>query len=177
MAGVIDVEYNVFTIAGPDAQPGCMDRPYGNGLVAATARGRPAEEHTVAVVVTGTLDGDVWVTAETWGQEPPPLALDAWQDAAQITIEWPGGSARVLGADVDPLPQLTFGHDLPPGRRRLLVAGRNRDEGEARHADAPVEEYLLQMWPAASDSPSDDVILKTTSATGAMWQAACRLTT
>ncbi|WP_435586095.1 hypothetical protein [Micromonospora aurantiaca (nom. illeg.)] len=162
---MLEVEYNVFTVVAAGAGPGSLDRPYGNGLVAATT----GEDGTVAVIVTGLLDGDIHVVAEFWEVSPPPLELDVWQDAAQVDIDWPGGPVRILGADVLPFPELTLAADVPPGRYRLQVAGRNRDEGEARLPEAPVEEYLLQMWPAAGDEAR---VLKTTSGIAALWMAA-----
>jgi hypothetical protein len=119
------------------------------------------------VILAGLLDGDIHVVAEFWAASPPALQLDAWQDAAQVDIAWPGGPVRILGADVLPFPELTLAADVPPGRYRLRIAGRNRDDGEARLPEAPVEEYLLQVWPAAGDD--DARVLKSTSALAARW--------
>jgi hypothetical protein len=47
------------------------------------------------------------------------------------------------------------------------VAGRHRDDGEARLPDAPVEEYLLQLWPANRPALGS---LKATSVLGALWR-------
>jgi hypothetical protein len=92
---------------------------------------------------------DIWITVEAWDTTPSSLNLDEWQDAAEITIDWPGGQLRVVGTEDGPWPELPLDEDLPAGPYRLRAAGRNRDDGEARGPELPVEEYLLQLWPAA----------------------------
>ncbi|MBE8524855.1 hypothetical protein ILP97_46525 [Amycolatopsis sp. H6(2020)] len=164
-SSLIEAEYNVFTIGGPDAFPGSQVRPYDNGLVSAT----PADPHTCAVIVTGIYDGDVHVTAETWRHRPPVPDLGQWQDVIEISVAWPGGRMQVIGADVDPPSRAVFGDAQPPGGYRMRVAGRNRDDGEARTADLPPEQYLVQVWPGP---PAPDRVFKATSETAAYWAAA-----
>jgi hypothetical protein len=167
VTGEVTVEYNRFTLAAPGAQPGCADLPR-NGLVGVPLEARPYEAGTVAVIATGVAYQEVTVTAEIWTGEPPPPPLDAWQDAAAITIDWPGGAARLLGEDTVPPSRLPLtGTGLAPGPYRLLVAGRNRDDGEARDATLPVEEYLIRLWPTTETA---ETILKQTSTTGAIWR-------
>ncbi len=50
---------------------------------------------------------------------------------------------QVIGADVDPPSRLVFGDAQPSGGYRMRVAGRSRDDGEARTADLPMEQYLI----------------------------------
>lgn len=172
VTGTVTVEYNRFTLAAPGAQPGCVDLPQ-NGLVGVPLAARPFEAGTVAVIATGVAYDDVAMAAETWTDEPPPLHTDDWQDAAVITIDWPGGQVQLLGEDTVPPSQLPLGEPgagLPAGRYRLLVAGRNRDDGEARRATMPVEEYLVRIWPASDTARTAETVLKETSATGAMWR-------
>ncbi|WP_067825149.1 hypothetical protein [Actinomadura kijaniata] len=165
VTGTVTVEYNRFTVAAPGASPGCLDLPR-NGLVGAPLEARPFEAGTVAVIATGVAYDEVAVTAEVWTGEPPALDTTGWQDAAVITVDWPGGQVRLLGEDTVPPSELPLG-GLPAGRYRLLVAGRHRDEGEARSGAMPVEEYLIRLWPASS---TGERVLKATSATGAMWR-------
>uniref|UniRef100_A0AAU2UYZ1 Uncharacterized protein n=1 Tax=Streptomyces sp. NBC_00003 TaxID=2903608 RepID=A0AAU2UYZ1_9ACTN len=167
VTGLLVVEYNRFTLATAGAPPGCLDLPR-NGLVGVPSEARPFEEGTVAVVATGVYADAVRITAQTWPAEPPTRPHD-WQDMVAIAVDWPGGPAVLLGEDADPPAELPFGADLPAGRYALLVAGAHRDDGEARGAGLPVETYLVQLWPA-SDGQPDELILKETSATTAMWR-------
>ncbi|BCL25171.1 hypothetical protein ACFFS2_39745 [Streptomyces aurantiacus] len=156
------VEYNRFTLVGPDAVTGTEELPYGNGLVAATA-----DPPGGAVILTGLADGQVRVTARLL-PSAPAVPLDNWQDAAIVALRWPGGPMRLLGADVVPPSALAFAPDQPPGVYGLLVAGRHRDDGETRGTEDPVEEYLIRLWPSASAEPAR--LLKATSETGAYWR-------
>ena len=160
---LIEVEYNVFTLASTAGEPGSAERPYENGIVTAATTG----DGTAAVIVTGLVDGDVHVVVERWTAEAPMPDLDDWQDTAEVEISWPGGPARILGADVVPLPELLLAQEVPPGRYLLRVAGRHRDDGEARLPGAPVEEYLLQLWPSNHAARGS---LKATSRLGALWR-------
>jgi hypothetical protein len=165
--GLLVVEYNRFTLAAAGAPPGCVDLPR-NGLLGVPAEARPFEAGTVAVVATGVYSDAVHITAETWPAEPP-LDLTGWQDAGVITIDWPGGPVALLGEDASPPAELPLGADLPAGRYALLVAAAHRDEGEARSEELPMETYLIRLWPAPDNQPNE-VILKVTSATTAMWR-------
>jgi len=160
---LIEVEYNVLTVGDATASPGSVERPYENGLVTAVSDG----VGTVAMIVTGAQDDEVHVVAELWAAEPPAPALADWEDAAEVQISWPGGPIRLLGADVEPRPDVELADGVEPGHYLLRVAGRHRDEGEARLPDAPVEEYLLQIWPAAREAAGS---LKAASALGAQWR-------
>ncbi|GGX86932.1 hypothetical protein [Streptomyces hiroshimensis] len=114
-----------------------------NGLVDT----RP--EGAAAAVITATETGDVTVTAELW-DGPPQLLADAWQDVAEVQVHWPTGEPMEIGrgnSSLDEEPSLP----LPgPGDYRIRVSGRHRDEPEPRDDDAPVEEYLIQVWAAAA---------------------------
>ncbi|RCH61894.1 hypothetical protein DT019_36000 [Streptomyces sp. SDr-06] len=165
--GLLIVEYNRFTLATAGAPPGCLDLPR-NGLVGTPAERRPFEEGTVAVIATGVYADAVHITAQTWPAEPPSDP-GGWQDMAVITIDWPGGPASLLGEDACPAAELPLGAELPAGRYALLVAATNRDAGEARDEHLPVETYLVQLWPAPHDQP-DELVMKTSSATTAMWR-------
>lgn len=157
------VEYNRFTIGGPTAEPGTQELPYANGLVAATT-----DPPGGAVIVTGLADGQVRVTAEFHADRPATPDLAGWEDAAEIGIGWLGGEIRVIGADVIPTSILTVADTQPPGPYRLLVAGRNRDAGESRAEDEPIEEYLIHIWPAQHIEP--DRMLKAASQLGEFWR-------
>jgi hypothetical protein len=173
---LLSIEYGLFTVAVPGVMPLTTARPYRNGLVQAALETSTIEQGFVAVLQSAMRDDDIWITVEAWDTTPPPLNLDEWQDAAEITINWPGGQLRIVGTEDGPWPELPLDDDLPAGPYRLRAAGRNRDDGEARAPELPVEEYLLQLWPAASKdatgSPEEtgEVLLKATSALGAYWR-------
>jgi len=64
------------------------------------------------------------------------------------------------------------GGDLPglaPGSYRLRVSARGRDAGaDGEFADEPVDEYLIELWPAGV---APDTILRVTSQNAAYWHA------
>jgi hypothetical protein len=173
---LLSIENGLFTVAVPGVMPLTTARPYHNGLVHAAPEASRAEQEFVAVLRSAMRDDDIWITVEVWDTTPPLLNLDEWQDAAEITIGWPGGQLRIVGTEDGPYPELPLDDDLPAGPYRLRVAGRNRDDGEARAPGLPVEEYLLQLWPAvrkdAAGSPEEtgEVLLKAASALGAHWR-------
>ncbi|WP_171165564.1 hypothetical protein [Streptomyces sp. I05A-00742] len=122
-----------------------------------------------ARVLCGQEIGSVTVTAQLWDALPPlPDDLDHWQDIAEVSVAWRSPfidfSASDEGNCGDPAKRL----ELPgPGDYRLRVHGRNRDDGDPRGDGDPVEEYLIQMWPAPYDEPA---MLRATSLTGAYWR-------
>ncbi|TDD86099.1 hypothetical protein [Actinomadura rubrisoli] len=160
---MIWIEYNGFIIGPLDSPPVSTELPYRTGLVAA-AQFEPAGG---AVVVTGIKDDQIRVTAELLTAEPA-IVLDVWEDVAVVGIDWPGGVMRVIGADVIPPSVMPFTGELPPGPMMVLVAGRNRDAGEQRGDDDPIEEYLINVWPG--EEP--DRMPKATSRVGAIWRDA-----
>ncbi|TDD78028.1 hypothetical protein E1293_24945 [Actinomadura darangshiensis] len=159
---LIWVEYNRFTIGGPDTLPGTTELPYANGLVAPTT-----DPVAGAVIVTGVQDDQVHVDARALPARPS-INADVWQDVAEVGISWPGGPMRVIGADVIPPSALTFTPHQPPGPYRLLVCGRERDAGETRAPADPIEQYLVRVWPGRAP----DRLIKTTSRTSTYWQLA-----
>ncbi|WP_265558814.1 hypothetical protein [Streptomyces hygroscopicus] len=123
----------------------------GNGLVAVHDSG-------FVGIATEQESGDIHVTAELW-DGPPPLHLDDWQDAAEISITWPTAIMEIGDEDTHLVLRLPG-----PGTYRLLAHGRNRDDGDVRDDDDPVETYLIQLWPAPIEKP---LLHKATSAYGA----------
>jgi hypothetical protein len=128
----------------------------GNGLVS-VPQGGPA------AVVCATEGGEISVTAELW-DGAPALHADEWEDAAEVSLNWPTTTMHIGGDEVTPLEE-TAALTLPsPGSYRLRVHGRHRDAGDVRNEGDPVEEYLIQLWPAPEDKP---VLHKATSQLGA----------
>ncbi|GAA4242457.1 hypothetical protein GCM10022254_75530 [Actinomadura meridiana] len=150
-------EYNRFLIGPPGCPPYSVDPPPANGLAEATR-----DPAGAVAVRLGVKDDPITVTAELADQQPG-IDAEAWEDIAVIGINWPGGSMQVIGADDVPPSLMTFTPDLPPGRMMILVAGRNRDHGEARGDLGPTEEYLITTWPG--DEPNQ--VIKQGSLQGA----------
>ncbi|WP_433178187.1 hypothetical protein [Actinoallomurus sp. CA-150999] len=118
-----------------------------------------------ACVICGQEIGDIAVTAELWDDAPPPAA-DDWQDVAEVSVAWRSAflDSGTTGSGDDPAQRL----ELPgPGDYRLRVHGRNRDDGDPRRDGDPVEEYLIQVWPASQGEP---ITIKSTSQTAALWR-------
>lgn len=123
-------------------------------------------EGAAAVVLCSQEIGYPRTVAELWSG-PPPLRTDGWQDVVEMSVHWPtevmdvGGEGTSL--DEDPLLPIPG-----PGDYRIRVSGRNRDDGDVRREDDPVEEYLIQVWQAPSAPP---VTHKATSVFGAYRRA------
>lgn len=154
----LSIDNNVFHIY----DPAVMEAPdtglpdfSGTGLLAVTLSG-PA-------VVCGTHMGEVDVTVEVW-DGAPELDADGWQDVAETALSWDGEAMAVWGDDEElPVP-------IPgPGTYRLRVSGRHRDDGEDRDEDDPVEEFLLQLWPAPPSAPQ---LHRAASDTSTYWRTA-----
>jgi hypothetical protein len=131
------------------------------GLVAADPNGGTVR------VLCGQEIGTVAVTAQLWDDTPPDVEdLDSWQDVAEVSVAWPSTLLDFGTTDTgnDPARQIELPH---PGDYRIRVHGRHRDDGDPRPEGAPVEEYLIQVWPAPHALPH---IIKTTSETARLWR-------
>ncbi|MEU0156873.1 hypothetical protein [Micromonospora fulviviridis] len=128
-----------------------------NGLVEADPDGEGVR------IICGQETGHIAVTAELW-DSAPPLDADGWQDIAEVSTAW---ASRIMDFGTT-----TKGEDasvlrLPgPGDYRLRVHGKNRDDEDPRSDTDPVEEYLIQVWPAPRTGPQT---IKSTSRTAAGW--------
>ncbi|GLY88316.1 hypothetical protein [Actinoallomurus iriomotensis] len=121
------------------------------GLVDADPAGDGAQ------VACGQEIGDVLVAVELWDAPAPPAAGD-WQDVAEVSVAWRSAFLDFATTGDDPAARL----ELPgPGDYRLRVHGRGRDDGD------PVEEYLIQVWPAPEAGPAT---LRSTSRIAALWR-------
>lgn len=100
-----------------------------------------------AVIHTGIADGQVDVSVEAYGSEPP-LVLEDWDDVVEVAIDSPTGELQVRCLDDDPptLPNLA---SSGPGTYRLRVHVRGRDTAPDAATDDVTESYLIQTWPSA----------------------------
>ncbi|PRY02529.1 hypothetical protein [Allonocardiopsis opalescens] len=150
--GVVRVDYHQFRVA--DQTDPWNTEPAYNGLFA-TAPGQ-------VVIYTGASSGQVNLAVQPLPGPPPPPDLDAWDEIADTTLEAPHGRARIdtMMTDPPPLPDLT---QTGPGSYRLRIHARGRDTGPDSVAFEPVEDCLVQAWPAP---PAPDTIHKHTDTYG-----------
>lgn len=101
----------------------------------------------LAVITTGVAMGNVRLRVDVH-DTPPPLALDGWDEAAEISIQVPHGTVHVgaLGFDMED----DFGTLTPAGAGpyRVRVHARDRHRMYDLVAEEPWEEHLIQVWPA-----------------------------
>jgi hypothetical protein len=143
---VADGQYWIWDPAGDLALPEKYD-----GLIAATAR--------LAVVRTGTHTGWVAVRAAVAGAAPD-LDTDGWDEVAEVSLsttpDSPGLGVISDGTGPHELAALT---PAGSGSYRVRVLARGRNDGAADVvAGAPVEEHLIQVWPAP---PAPEAVHKT----------------
>jgi hypothetical protein len=129
-----------------------------NGLISA--------HEFIAVIMTGTENGHVSITAD-WRETEPLLDLAPWDDVVEVSMtfdEEPGCLAGMNETDGRDIP------DLPAGTYRVRVHARGRDRGWKLSLvpDEPVEGHLLQAWPAPA---GPEVLHKLTDQYGAMIRA------
>jgi hypothetical protein len=124
-------------------------------------------EPGAVLMMTGLHTGTVGFVVSVDDDDPGP-ELDSYEDVVEISFESRDGTAALVGwageysRDLPPLPS-------GPGTYRLRYHARGMDGGKAADSsDAPIDEYLLQIWPAP---PSPDVTLKRTSEQCAYWQS------
>ncbi len=106
------------------------------------------------LVLTGTKDGPLRLTVETHSQEPP-LKLEGWNDIVEVTQRSTTDEVAVaplFEAPVEGLPKLKVSAG---SAIRIRIHARGRDEADKYWGvDEPIEEHLLQMWPAPE---ADDI--------------------
>jgi hypothetical protein len=125
----------------------------------------------VAVVITGTQFGNVSIGVQA-GESDPGLDTGPWDEVVEVSVvSGPGGHGLCLTSGGDGPDE--FGQMTPPGAGsyRVRVHARGRDIGADLDVveDEPVEEHLVQIWPAAA---APEVIHKTTDEIGEGYRGA-----
>lgn len=165
IAGTVFVTDNLFSLGDPDDpnsplyNPGTLPTPDVTGLLAAAPG--------FVAVTCGVHVGTVSVIVETW-DDVPDTDSDPWSDVAEVSAVWSVEQITVFGDTAEPGASLAVTLPAAPnGSFRIRGSVRNRDAGEDRTEGDPVEEHLLQIWPAPA---ADDELIKATDAVGAMWR-------
>jgi hypothetical protein len=139
---------------------GGLDGP-GAGIPDATATGLVGLAHGLAMVLTGTQFGNVACGVQP-GDSDPGLDAAQWDEVIEFSLaaspDSPGLGISAMDGGPDELTALT-----PPGpgshRLRLHVRGRDAGAGLDVVTGDPVEEHLLQVWPA----PASGMIIRKAS--------------
>ncbi|MBB6398148.1 hypothetical protein BKA00_005062 [Actinomadura coerulea] len=150
------VDHHVFSLTEDGERPQIPE--YANAILA-LAPG-------FAAVNTGIAMGDVRLTVEVH-QQPPTLDIDEWEEAVEVTLEATAGRIKVAAVDdSDPTPPFPVLTPNGPGYYRVRVHARGRDTAIDLAVDEPVEDYLIQTWPAP---PRPQKIYKQTDRYGSRW--------
>jgi hypothetical protein len=135
-------------------------------ILGATPVGIVGTEPGAAILVTGLHSGTVGFRVTVDDHDPGP-DLDGYEDVVEISFESRDGAAALVGWAEEysrELPELPAG----PGSYRLRYHARGMDAGAAaQNSDEPIDEYLLQIWPAP---PAPAETVKRTSQQCAYWQ-------
>lgn len=104
-----------------------------------------------AAILTGCASGSVLVEVEALRSAPEQVD-DRWQDVAEVSLRVGHAPLRArgwggTGPSTDRLDA------AGPGTYRVRVHARGRDTDPDGVAFEPVEEFLLQAWPAAHEPP------------------------
>lgn len=158
--GVVHVTYHQLGVI--DATPEGIYFP----VVPAPATNRLVDVYEgAAVVSTGIHTGVVAVTTEVRPGPPPTVEVDEWDEVVEVSLDVPGGDARLalLDSVPDTYPCLT---PAGPGTYRLRAHARGRDTAIDGVAFEPFEHYLLALWPAPAAATA---VHKETDRYGAGW--------
>ncbi|MER5305629.1 hypothetical protein ABT039_40040 [Streptomyces lasiicapitis] len=124
---------------------------WSNGMVAVMTTG--------ALIATGVDFGPVRVLTAI-SIEPPPAAddQDTWDEIIEVTVHAPTGRLRAHSLEDGEFPELPVLSTAGSGAYRVRVHARGRADAPTTAEGDPVEDYLLQVWPAGTDE--DTVVLR-----------------
>jgi hypothetical protein len=157
--GFVFVQYHQFQINDEDGPAGPDLPREHNGLVVV--------QDGIATVHTGIHTGDVDVTVTLHTGAPQPGNAE-WDEIVEVSLHSVSGELMVRGlmdAPDEEFPVLSF---TGPGDYRLRIHARGRDTAIDLAPDEITEWYLIQVWPAPSQSAT---VLRQTDTYGASVRA------
>lgn len=121
------------------------------------------------IIETGVAGGPVTISVVHYDSEPEANTSD-WEDVAELSIlaeTYPiiPGVEEGVGLD-EPPPDARLDF-LGPGWYRIRIHARNRDAAHDLIVESPVEDYLIEVWPAP---PAQAMTLKVASEYGRILQ-------
>jgi hypothetical protein len=117
--------------------------------------------HSLAMVLTGTQFGEIVVSVQS-GDFDPGLDASGWDEVVEFSLTATPDSAGVGISAMDGGPEDLMALTPPGvGSYRIRLHARGRDAGSDLDVveDDPVEEHLLQVWPA----PAGGVVIRKAS--------------
>lgn len=136
--GVVDVDFHQFSVANGTWD----DEPLQANRACLVFEPRTSRVAVLSGIATGP------VTVETQALTSPPSGVaDGWEDVAEVSLTISDRPLEVVGWNQ------ALGEDARldtsgPGTYRLRVHASGRDTAPDRSVLEPVEQYLIQAWPA-----------------------------
>lgn len=144
---VVAMDYGQFRLRGELASfhsdRALLDEAQNDGA------GVAADGRTVLFLSPHQSNFDMVLRVEVWDRKPSD-DLDDWQEVFATLMEVDADGRLWFES-----PTLTVvGCDVPPGRYRVLVAGRGFVARGRPGPTGPSDSWRVQLWPAEGDSPS-----------------------
>ncbi|MCO1659690.1 hypothetical protein [Pseudonocardia humida] len=109
-----------------------------------------ASDQGGVVVQTGTIDGPVSVTVETFDQPPATAPDGAEWERVEDLVAVSKGDRLLAVVEADMLEDVPEFAVAPGDRYHVRLSVRGFDAGRAAHTldtdDEPVEHHLVQLW-------------------------------
>lgn len=119
---------------------------WSNGFVAVMAQG--------ALIATGTHTGHVRVQAIAEPQRPDSSpANEGWDEIIEVTVHAPKSKLKIESLEKGPVAGLPALVVAGVSTYRVRVHARGREAAFDQVHEDPVEDYLVQVWPADTDEP------------------------
>lgn len=150
-----------------DLDPPDPPDPSGSGGLVGAASG-------LVIVITGTQFGNIALSVRI-GEAAPTLDIGPWDEVTEISLTTAAGSLGILSGGDGPA-ELSGLTSPRAADYRVRVHARGRDAGTSRDvvAGAPVEEHLVQIWPApaapARVYKTTDAVARRLKATVGPWR-------